>query len=1378
MCGIAGIVNLRGVFSAENLRQVVLEMTSQMIHRGPDDSGVWIAPGNVCAFGQRRLSIIDLSSAGHQPMSSHDGKAVITFNGEIYNYQELRRELEAHGVRFRTETDTEVLIEAIRVWGEAAFQKLDGMYAFALFDETTGETLIGRDPFGEKPLYYTQTDDYFAFASELHCFSKLPDFDFSVDDAAIAELLMLQYVHAPGTVYRSAKKLPPGHFMRISADGRVSLKQHFSFKPQAAPYPARSVADLADELQEILIRSIKRRMISDVPLGAFLSGGVDSSLVVALMAKECGREVQTFSIGFAGDKDSEHEFARATAKHLGTTHHEKLLAPNVTALVERIARVLDEPNADSSCLPVYLLSEFARERVTVALSGDGGDELFGGYGRYFATLEEEAKQRAGDPRFATWSPGETYFGPRICIFSLDQVKRVMRSVSPEAEALIQSFKDSLNHGDLPLMHRMREIDARTYMPGAVLAKVDRMSMQHALEVRTPFLSIEVARFAEKLSPEQCYQDGEGKLVLKELLCRYLPREFVYRPKQGFGLPMGVWGKESLLPAVHKACDVPFARSAYWLPRGRIKRFLGEQAQNFSTYQAWNVLILEMWLRNHRADAAGIDSMTPKVSALEQALLPFRANLPLLEALTNSQQKTGVFVDSEPPPSYLYGFFKSLHYVKAPLDNDGRLSQRHLCQALPPEGADTIMLATSFSGDDISLMRALREKGYRRLFYFHVDSWRGAVLSPLIYSRGPWLFGRIVRRVTQPLRIVTGRVTRFYSRARRAVARRVLNRLAVDLFPLARVVLPDGEFAWRAQVPQFLQWGNDIGLVQSDLLLFEGETLLVKDVPHTEIRQEGGGGYSHWGDSIFFSTTDNSSPFENGRKYRIIHKPNKTKLLRRLWLAPERLFDSIAGPTDSLAKWCKDFQCTMAALNPFSLIRSEKSFSETSSMHRLKIFNKDVASGRAHGVQAIGGNQDGVFLFTSHLGPGGAERQISYLAASLRSRGVSVKVISEAQPIGALGHYVPILTKAGVPVSGLHRDMSSMQIHEILQPALLKDVMLLRSLPAEFISSVQALYVSLMSERPAVLHCFLDGPNIIGAIAGYLAGVPRIVISARNVNPTNFDYLQVDWYLPWYRAILSIPSVVFTANSNAGRESYAQWLGIDADRIQVIPNGIDVESFAATAGEGANDIRTELGISKSAPVMLGVFRLSHEKRPLLFLEVAEEVKRQIPDLVVLIAGVGAMQAEMESCIERRGLQKFVKLLGRRDDVAALVKASDVLALLSENEGTPNVVMEAQALGRPVVCTAVGGSPDIVLDGVTGYLVGKDDKAKMVRRLVELLTSSELRSSMGAAAAARMVVEFSTEKLTARTLAAYGELAVSPMHVSVPGCAGRPKEAANH
>lgn len=601
MCGIAGLINLSGSLRSREMAKLALRMADRMPYRGPDDSGVWVDPSSFCALSQRRLSIIDTSAAGHQPMASADGRRWITFNGEIYNFLEIRKDLENRGVRFQGRTDTEVLIEALKAYGDDTFAKLDGMYAFALFDQDTQEVIIGRDPFGEKPLYYTEQNGYFAFSSELHSLTVLPNFDASLDEEAIAEYFGLQYIHAPRTIYRKAKKLPPGHFLRLDRrSSEITIKRHFSFSPSPGPFVQRSLDDLADELGDILIRSVKRRMISDVPLGAFLSGGVDSSLVVALMRKALGSDVKTFSIGFEGAEDSEHLYAREMAYHLGADHNERMLVPNVLNLAHTIGRVLDEPNADTSCLPTYLLSEFARKKVTVSLSGDGGDEMFGGYGRYFSTLTEDDAKSRGDANLAEWNPGNAYFSSRIMVFAEGDLKQLLGFIPPETQELLADFKGRLNSPSLPLLSRMRAIDTVSYMPGAVLAKVDRMSMQHSLEVRCPILSREVAAFAEKLDPASCYREGQGKLVLKQLASRYIPMEWLTRKKMGFGLPMMVWGREELLKALRTLCLSKDSLAHHWIGMRNMNAFVTKQEHpnTFSTYQVWTMIIFEIWLRHH------------------------------------------------------------------------------------------------------------------------------------------------------------------------------------------------------------------------------------------------------------------------------------------------------------------------------------------------------------------------------------------------------------------------------------------------------------------------------------------------------------------------------------------------------------------------------------------------------------------------------------------------------------------------------------------------------------------------------------------------------------------------------------------------------------
>ena len=414
MCGIAGLISFNRDLPKDEMKGMVKRMADAMVHRGPDDSGVWIDPSGYCALSHRRLSIIDTSSAGHQPMESLDSRYCITYNGEIYNFKELSPEIEASGYAFRSKTDTEVLIEAIRLWGTGAFLKLDGMYAFGIFDSHKREVVLGRDPFGEKPLYYFSTPKYFAFASELQALQQLPFFDDSVGVDRIAEYLSFQYIGAPRTLYSNVKKLPPGHYLRLSPDGNQRVNRYFEFRPGEGELTIKPIDELADELEDMLVRSIRRRMISDVPLGAFLSGGVDSSTVVALIKKVLNMPIKTFSIGFSDTNESEHVAARQFAEYLDTEHYEKILSPDASRFLFNAGQLIDEPNGDSSCLPTYLLSEFARQKVTVAISGDGGDEMFGGYDRYFVTLEDDANGK--NTAFRGWNPGKAYYSSRILIF--------------------------------------------------------------------------------------------------------------------------------------------------------------------------------------------------------------------------------------------------------------------------------------------------------------------------------------------------------------------------------------------------------------------------------------------------------------------------------------------------------------------------------------------------------------------------------------------------------------------------------------------------------------------------------------------------------------------------------------------------------------------------------------------------------------------------------------------------------------------------------------------------------------------------------------------------------------------------------------------------
>lgn len=599
MCGIAGIVGKRGRLSPETLGRYAATMADRQTYRGPDGHGVWISSDGACALAHRRLAVIDPTEAGRQPMLGRRGAAV-TFNGEIYNFVELREELEQQGVQFRSRTDTEVLVAALDTWGRNAVDKLDGMFAFARYDAADRSLLLARDLFGEKPLYYVDAPDYFAFSSELHALTSLPGFDARVFRDDLAAFLAFQYVPAPGTIYRSARKLEPGSTLSLRVDGPLRVQRYAQFRTSGSRASTRSLDDLADELEEVLSRSVRRRMISDVPLGAFLSGGVDSSTIAAVVTRKLGQPLKTFSIGFAGDPQSEHLEAAETARQLQTEHHDRVISAYGVDLGRQIATALDEPNADSSCVPTWLVSRHAREHVTVALSGDGGDELFGGYGRYFNTVQEQERQEAGDRQLDWWSLGEVYLGNRVLVFDENEIRSVMGGVPEGYARFLAQERRKLELDERPLLNVLREYDARSYLPGDVLAKVDRMSMQHSLEVRAPLLGREVAAFASRLAAADCYDGVQGKLVLKRLASRWLPEEWLRRPKRGFGLPVELWDQAALLPELERILLSRDCRLAKWIKPTFLRSYLKRLKADFVPYRAWTLFILEHWLRTHPA----------------------------------------------------------------------------------------------------------------------------------------------------------------------------------------------------------------------------------------------------------------------------------------------------------------------------------------------------------------------------------------------------------------------------------------------------------------------------------------------------------------------------------------------------------------------------------------------------------------------------------------------------------------------------------------------------------------------------------------------------------------------------------------------------------
>jgi asparagine synthase (glutamine-hydrolysing) len=617
MCGIAGIIDYEGRYPAARLQHLTRVMRDALAHRGPDDAGLWAsADGRVC-LGHRRLAVLDLRPEGRQPMLNEDGRVAVTFNGEIYNFQALRRTLQAAGHRFASRTDTEVLCHLFEDRSPSeVVAALNGMFAFAVWRDSRRELVLARDPFGKKPLYYLRRGAFLAFASELRPLALLgPELTGDIDPDAVQAYLLLQYVPAPRTIWRHVRKLEPGTFLHLGFEpGRVRFEKQTRFFRFEASEPQRtedrgqrtedSRADLAEGLRVRLIEAVRDRLVADVPVGAFLSGGNDSSLVVAVMAHELGVRARTFSVGFRGWPASEHVAARQIARHLGAEHHELLVDPSALDLLPEVVAALDEPNGDSSCLPVYLLCRFARQQVTVALSGDGGDELFGGYGRHTETVAESAslRRRLGWLRRHRrwWSASRAYVGDRLLPMT-EALLRTLADVRPEAARLLREMR-AVADGRGPVLHRLRTLDAATYLPGAVLAKVDRLSMRFALEVRCPLLDVNLADWARRL-PAAALNDGvTGKKILKRLALRYLPAEVVHRPKQGFGVPERAWSQARLLDLADALLTGPGCKLHAHLDARQLRGHLDRQRDPrvFDVFQVWELLVLEQWLRQASA----------------------------------------------------------------------------------------------------------------------------------------------------------------------------------------------------------------------------------------------------------------------------------------------------------------------------------------------------------------------------------------------------------------------------------------------------------------------------------------------------------------------------------------------------------------------------------------------------------------------------------------------------------------------------------------------------------------------------------------------------------------------------------------------------------
>ena len=648
MCGIAGKLNTGAGAVVDPT--LVHRMAAVLRHRGPDAQGVWTDGG--IGLGSRRLAVIDLSERARQPLANEDGAVRVVFNGEIYNFRELRADLEARGHQFRSDSDTEVIVHLYEEDGFDCVRRLDGMFAFALWDARTRALFLARDRLGQKPLFYWQHGDMLVFGSEPKAILQDPAVPANPDEEAIHHYLTYGYVPAPWSVFRGIRKLPPAHYL-VARQGRVDVTRYWSLCYE--PKREEREEALAEELDELLGHAVERRLVSDVPLGALLSGGLDSSAVVALMRRATSGRIQTFSIGFDQPDYDERRFARTVATALDTEHHELTVRPDAAALLPRMVYHFNEPFADSSALPSWCLTEMARQSVTVALSGDGGDESFVGYDRYAGAMVAGrldrlplwARQLAARSVRPLQGSAARSTAARIRRFAaglpLDPVRRHGRWLSvmldeQKAELYTSEFASrwggtaslgllephwTLSDATTPV-EKLVHTDVGTYLPDDLLVKMDIASMANSLEVRSPLLDHHVVEFAARLPLALKLRGRTPKYLLKRVMRRHLPSDIVDRRKMGFGVPIDHWLRNGLREMAHDLLlDSTAAARGYFRPEV-VRRWLVDHAAGRAQHHAriWAILMLELWHRqfiDRRADL--IETSETREDAAAQSARP-------------------------------------------------------------------------------------------------------------------------------------------------------------------------------------------------------------------------------------------------------------------------------------------------------------------------------------------------------------------------------------------------------------------------------------------------------------------------------------------------------------------------------------------------------------------------------------------------------------------------------------------------------------------------------------------------------------------------------------------------------------------------------------
>jgi asparagine synthase (glutamine-hydrolysing) len=623
MCGITGTIYLDNNRKVE--ASVLKRMTDTIYHRGPDDEGTYIQ--NNVGLGFRRLSIIDLST-GHQPIANDDSSINIVFNGEIYNFLEQRELLIKKGYRFRTTTDTEVILRLYEEYGVDCLKYLRGMFAFAIWDNNKKQLFCARDRFGIKPFYYYTDKDKFVFGSEIKSILAAGDIDKTISYDALDSYFAFGYITSDLSIYKTIKKLQPSHYLLLSFKDKVTIDIHKYWEIQFEPDFTRREEQWMEDIEACLSETVKIHMIADVPLGAFLSGGIDSSSVVAMMAKNSSFPVKTFTIGFKEKEFSELDYAREVARKFGCEHHEQIVDPESIGLLPKLVHAYDEPFADTSAIPTYYVSKMAREHVTVALSGDGGDELFAGYSSYQSLVSYHSnpfnfnspalnkllwgsvhkilpQTMKGKSASYFMSKNKEFASAYLYLWSVEERKKLFLNDHPAINSSIASEAYKVNilkkgEGN-DFISNMQYLDLQTYMVDSVLTKVDRASMLSSLEVRVPLLDHKFAELSFRIPSRLKMKFNEQKIIFKKTMAASLPESILKHPKQGFSVPLSVWFKDDLKTYVKDVLLSQNPLLSSYLDKKYVTKIVGDNSSGLkdASTRIWSLLFFEEWLKQNK-----------------------------------------------------------------------------------------------------------------------------------------------------------------------------------------------------------------------------------------------------------------------------------------------------------------------------------------------------------------------------------------------------------------------------------------------------------------------------------------------------------------------------------------------------------------------------------------------------------------------------------------------------------------------------------------------------------------------------------------------------------------------------------------------------------